>query len=131
MFKYRVFKGKDCVKEWLLDLEKICIILYNYYKFNLKMVDLTAVEQTSHIASRTCTHCKQGFALHNYKVKYHSHINGRYISALCNRCNILQVQKVNFLFHNNRNYDSHILMKHGFPNMAPSWGNPIVMAQSR
>ncbi len=47
-FKYRAFKGKDCVKEWLHDLEKICIILYSYYKFNFKMVDLTAVEQTSH-----------------------------------------------------------------------------------
>ncbi len=59
------------------------------------MVDLTTVEQTSHIASRTCEHCKQGFTLDNFKVKHHSHINGRYIGALCNRCNILQVQKVN------------------------------------
>ena len=52
------------------------------------MLPLTEQEQTDYDTATTCTVCTKAFEPVNPKVKHHDHIDGKYICAACNNCNL-------------------------------------------
>ena len=52
------------------------------------MLPLTEQEQTDYDRATTCAVCTKSFELVNPKVKHHDHIDGKYICAACNNCNL-------------------------------------------
>ena len=74
-----------------------------------------------------CSNCDEPFLSNNYKVRYHDHVNGQYLFAACNNCNLqLKPTKCKrsssksdegtfflpVIFHNGKNYDWHFVLKH-------------------
>jgi hypothetical protein len=73
------------------------------------MIPLTDEEQNRYDQSQTCVRCKETFSNENPKVRLHNHRTGKFVDALCNRCN-LQVKDramIPVVFHNLKNYDAH------------------------
>lgn len=77
---------------------------------------LTDEQQQKHVCAMHCYVCKGAFDSSKKslcKVRDHDHSNGRYLGAAHSGCNIIDkiTSNVYVLFHNFRNYDSHLLMK--------------------
>ena len=53
-----------------------------------RMKTLTADEQADFIAASACAECGEHFTQTNRKVRHHDHIDGTYICAACNNCNV-------------------------------------------
>ena len=52
------------------------------------MLPLTKQEQTDYDAATACAVCTKPFKPVNPKVTHHDHIDGKYICAACNNCNL-------------------------------------------
>ena len=60
-----------------------------------------------------CWICDNDYVDNDVKVRYHCHITGKYRSSAHRHCNInLKLNhKIPFIFHNLKNYDSHLIMQ--------------------
>jgi len=104
------------------------------------MKPLTANQQADFDAATACAECGEYFTQTNRKVRHHDHIDGTYIYAVCNNCNLNALKypqrkrkatqgrkdnkkvkvdtswEANFflpvVFHNLRAYDAHFVIKH-------------------
>src|SRR5437867_4687752 len=97
------------------------------------MISLTPDEQALFDDVKVCGTCNKQFTVMNHKVRHHCHVTGKYLSAVCNKCNLQlkpvkafqKKQIVNFvenqmkdkffvpvIAHNMRGYDSHLIIKH-------------------
>ena len=52
------------------------------------MLPVTKQKQTDYDTAITCAVCTKSFEPVNPKVKHHDHIDGKYICAACNNCNL-------------------------------------------
>jgi len=52
------------------------------------MKPLTADQQANFDAATACAECGEHFTQTNHKVRHHDHIQGSYICAACNDCNL-------------------------------------------
>jgi hypothetical protein len=78
-------------------------------KRNIAMISLTEEEQNRNDQAQSCARCKETFLKENPKVQHHNHRTGKFVDALCNRCN-LQIKDramIYMVFHNLNNYDAH------------------------
>ena len=81
---------------------------------------MTNEQKILHKKNTSCIQCNCSYTLENKKIRHHNHINGQFISSLCNECN-LKMQYKPFLpvyLHNLKGYDSHLfitaLFKYGY-----------------
>ena len=99
---------KECIEK--LESETI-----EAYKLSQKMksrIVWTKSQKDNFYKSTNCSHCSSLYTKENYKVKHHDHITGKFISSLCNKCN-LKFQYQTFIpiyIHNLKGYDSHFLI---------------------
>ena len=73
---------------------------------------ITNEQEKIHEKLTVCSDCNCKFTDENNKVHHHDHINGQYISTICNNCNLKYKYKY-FLpvyIHNCKGYDSHFLI---------------------
>ena len=105
-----------------------------------RMKPLTADQQADFDAATTCAECGEYFTQTNRKVRHHDHIDGTYMCAACNNCNLNALKypqrkrkatqgrkdnkkikvdtsrEANFflpvVFHNLQAYDAHFVIKH-------------------
>ena len=100
-----IYSGRDCMEVFYDHLAKeqdrISVIL----REKKAMLPLSDEELCRFDQTTTCCRCRQTFSNENMKVRHHNHRTGRYIQALCNRCN-LQIKSTDFdffiqvVFHN-------------------------------
>jgi len=97
------------------------------------MRPMTSDEHKLHEATTECANCGGPFSDRNLKVHHHDHVSGEYLFPACQKCNLqLKPRKAakkrkycsdgkenyeeNFflpiLFHNQKNYDAHVVLKH-------------------
>ena len=90
------------------------------------MVPLTEQEKISYENATTCPNCKNHFDQNSRKkVRHHCHTTGRFLSAVCSKCNLqLKYRKrkrpgknedeffIPVIAHNMKRYDSHLMIKH-------------------
>ena len=99
-----------------LFIEKIEEYAMQSYKLMIKNKNNKIVsieEKQKHDDINNCQECNCSFTDSNKKVLHHNHISGKYISTLCNECN-LKFQYKPFIpvyLHNLKGYDSHLFIK--------------------
>ena len=94
-------------------LERLSKKSYDLSKQCEKIYHLTPDEDKYHKLCLECDECKCNFSKTNRKIIHHDHINGKYISSICNNCN-LKFQYKKFMpvyYHNLKGYDSHFIVR--------------------
>ena len=113
---YESFDGEECVVQFLKKLDEMAVEQFNLSNLTRQNMIITPRQQYQFNRSTVCPKCNTTFSKDNYKVRDHDHITGQYRSPLCRKCNTQLILKRNILpvvFHNFKNYDAHLLIKHG------------------
>ena len=100
-------------------LEETINVLEDYAKYSYDIIQnnkmnkiLSKEEEITHTSKLMCDECNSSFSKNNKKCIHHDHITGKYISSICNKCN-LKFQYKKFLpvyVHNLKNYDGHFIV---------------------
>ena len=113
--KLDYYRGKNCMKNFCLDLREHATEIINYEK--KEMIPLTKEEKNWHNMQKVCHICKKVFSTDynnkKYKVKDHCHYTGKYIGAAHDICNLRYKipKEIPVLFHNGSTYDCHFIIK--------------------
>ena len=119
--KVKIFNHSDperVCKKFIETLEAYAKKAYDLIKLKSKPSDIIMSESEikAHEECEKCLNCSHVFEAENkkiYKIRHHDHITGKFISTLCNKCN-LKYQYKTFLpvyLHNLKGYDSHLFVK--------------------
>jgi hypothetical protein len=83
-----IYSGVDCMEHFfdalLIEQRRISCIL----GVNFDMLPLTRAEELDYTSSTHCKNCDQLFTTENNKCRHHRHDTGKYVSTLCNKCNM-------------------------------------------
>ena len=114
--KLDYYRGKNCMKNFCLDLREHVTIIINYEQ--KEMIFLTKEEKDWHNMQNVCHICKKVFST-DYnnkkcdKVKDHYHYTGEYRGAAHDICNSRYKipKEIPVVFHNDSTYDYHFIIK--------------------
>ena len=108
-------RGKNCMKNFCLDLREHATKIINYEK--KEMIPLTKEEEKNHNKQEVCHICKKGFGTNDsnkkyHKVRDHCHYTGKYRGAAHEICNFRykKPKEISVVFHNGSTYDYHFLI---------------------
>ena len=114
--KLDFFRGKNCMKNFRLELREHATKIINYEK--KKMIPLTKEEKKSNRTSRRCYICKKKFSTDDnnknyHKVGDHCHFTEKYRGAAHDICNLRYKipKEIPVVFHNDSAYDYHFIIK--------------------
>ena len=130
--EYKSWVGEECVVDFLRELERKVKDQYHNDQLTRQKMIITPQEHTDFYKSTACPKCKQAYTDKNIKVRDHDHVTGRFRGALCNKCNIKLRQKRDILpviFHNLKNYDMHLILKHGIDHFK-TWKLTVIAQTS-
>ena len=108
-------RGKNCIKNFCLDLREHAPKIINYEK--KEMIPLTKKKKKKSIISKTFHICTKRFSNDDnnkkyHKVKDHCHYNGKYRGAAHDICNLrYKIPKEIPVFHNGSTYGYHFIIK--------------------
>ena len=110
------YRGKNCMKNFCLDLREHATKIINYEK--KEMIPLTKKEEKKHNKQEVCYICKKGFSTDDnnkkyHKVRDHCHYTGKYRGAAHDICNLRYKipKEIPVVFHNGSTYDYHFIIK--------------------
>ena len=114
--KLDYYRGKNCMKNFCLDLRELATKLINYEK--KEMIPLTKKEEKKHNKQEVCYICKKGFSTDDnnkkyHKVRNHCHYTGKYRGAAHDICYLRYKipKEIPVVFHNDFTYDYHFIIK--------------------
>jgi hypothetical protein len=132
-----IYSGPDVMTKFYEHVMRESEIISSIMAVNKPMINLTEQEKSDFEMAVTCANCGTAFTAGNKKVRHHCHISGRFLSAVCNNCNLqlkmtkrAPKQKRNHddkscdkvtendayflavVFHNMKSYDGHFVVKH-------------------
>ena len=114
--KLDYYRGKNCMKNFCLDLMEHATKIINYGK--KEMIPLTKKQKDWHNQQNVCHICKIIFKTGDgnnkyHKIKDHCHYAGKYRGAAHNICNLRYKipKEIPVLFHNGSTYDYHFIIK--------------------
>jgi len=100
-YKLHCYSGENVMDEFYnymnQEKQRIRAILNQ----NNVMIKLTAEQQNRHIMATVCDTCNKEFTPIRIKTNHHCHVTGRYLSPVCQSCNLqLKCRKgtMSFLF---------------------------------
>ena len=114
--KYKSWCGEDCVTNFLTELECMAKDQFEHNNMTRRQMIITPQQQNDFHACTHCPKCKKFFSDTLHKVRDHCHISGLYRGPLCHICNsrlTLKRLTLPVIFHNLKNYDAHMIIKHG------------------
>lgn len=120
--QFVLYRGDNPIDEFWKRILEVGDIIAVFIKNTNKPMIITGGQQAAHDNATICYLCMEGFTPDNIKVHDHCHITGKYRGPACNRCNLNYYSKnfkVPVIFHNAKNYDTNLLLKH--------WSNPGFM----
>ena len=116
------YKGKNCMKNFCLDLREHATKIINYEK--KEMILLAKQEKRAHLIQRRCYICQEKFStddknkLKYHKIKYnkvkdHCHYTGKYRGAAHDISNLRYKipKEIPAVFHNGSTYDYNFIIK--------------------
>ena len=110
--KLDYYRGKNCMKNFCLDIREHATKIINYEK--KEMIPLTKEEKNFHNLQKVYYICKRIFSTHYnhkkyHKVKDHRHYTGKYRDAAHDICNLRYKipKEIPAVFHNSSTYDYH------------------------
>ena len=107
-----VYRGPNPVKHLinalLLEQENILDVLYRYQALKMSKSDWD-----DFLNSKICHICKKEVKVTDLRVRDHDHVTSRYRGLAHAHCNIRYKlsKKIPVVFHNLKNYDSHIILQ--------------------
>ena len=114
--KLDYYRGKNCMKNFCLDLREHATKIINYEK--KEMISLTEEEKNWHNMQEVCHICKKVCSTdYNnkkcHKVKDHCHYTGEYRGAAHDICNLRNKmpKEISVVFHNGSTYDYLFIIK--------------------
>ena len=114
--KVDYYRGKNCMKNFCLDLREHATKIINYEK--KEMIPLTKIGEKKHNKQEVCYICKKGFSTDDsnkkyHKVRDHCHYTGKYRGAAHDICNLRYKipKEIPVVFHNGSTYDYHFIIK--------------------
>ena len=114
--KLDYYRGKNCIKNFCLDLREHATKIINYEK--KEMIALTKEEMKMHRRQKKCYICKKRFSTDDnnkkyHKVKDHCHYITRYRGAAHDICNLRYKipTEIPVVFHYGSTYDYHFIIK--------------------
>ena len=114
--KLYYYRGKNCMKNFCLDLRENAAKTINYEK--KEMIPLTKEEKIAYRIQRKCHVCKKKFSTDDknkkhHKVRDHCHCTGKYRGAAHDICNLrYKIPKaIPVVLHNDSTYDYHFIIK--------------------
>ena len=114
--KHDYYRGKNCMKNFCLDLREHAAKIINYEK--KEMIPLTKEEKEFHNMQKVCHICKRIFSTdYNnkkyYKVKDHCHYTGKYRGAAHDICNLRYkiLKEIPIVIHNGSTFDYHFIIR--------------------
>ena len=113
---FKSWDGSGCVEKFLGELDNMVKEQFTESNLTRQSMTISPQEHQDFYDSKSCPRCNSAYSEQNKKVRDHCHITGRFRSALCSKCNFRLCLKRNTLpviFHNLKNYDSHLIIKHG------------------
>ena len=137
----RLFRGKDCIVQFLDTLKHDISKIKEHLKRTLEM-NLTEEENATFLASTKCHICGDGEKSNDPFVRDHCHLTGRFRGAAHNSCNLNyglcpDKVKIPVFFHNLRGFDSHLILKyvkpkqHGSIKCIPKNGEQVISMSIR
>lgn len=99
-------------KDFVETLEEYAKESYKLIQQNKTKIKWDTEQKHNHNKSTNCSECKCMYTDTNKKVAHHDHITGKFISSLCNKCN-LDFRYKTFLpvyLHNLKGYDAHLFI---------------------
>jgi hypothetical protein len=122
-----LYSGSDCMNVFFDHLANEQQRVASIRNKNYKMLPLTNDEQERFDRTQRCPNCPEQFSKENKKVMLHNHWNGKFIDALCNKCNMqIRNKKDEFyipvIFHNLKNYDAHHIFRYFNRQIADNFG---------
>ena len=117
--KVDCYRGKNCMKNFCLDLREHVTEIINYEK--KEMILLTKKEEKRHNKQKVCYICKKRFSTdysnkNYFKVKDHCHSTGMYRGAVHSICNLRYKtsKEIPVVFHNDFTYRYHFIEEEEF-----------------
>ena len=114
--KLDYYEGKNCMKNFCLDLREHVTKKINYIKKEMK--PLTKKEEEMYNKQKGCYICKKRFSTDDdnkkyHKVRDHCHYTGKYRVAAHKTCNLRYKtpKKIPVVFHNGSTYGYHFIIK--------------------
>ena len=111
--KFVSYRGENCAQVFINELEKEVLRLYtNHLQFKKPMEDLDTLNKYFYDYIDECHICNKRIP-ENDKVADHDHLTGSFRGPAHSNCN-LHFKLPNYIpivFHNLRNYDSHLFIK--------------------
>ncbi|XP_044739967.1 uncharacterized protein LOC123301296 [Chrysoperla carnea] len=110
---YKAYRGADCVKWFVHELEQVAYSLEQKIKHVKPMYPLTVEQELDFMSAEKCHICGKDFVSNSIRVRDHSHRTGIYRGAAHQFCNLhYQDSKViPVVMHNLSGYDSHFIIE--------------------
>ena len=108
--KLDYYRGKNCMKNFCLDLRKHATKIIYYEK--KEMIPLTKEEKRAHRIQRRCYIYRKKFSTDDNNKKYHK-VTGKYRGAAHDICNLRYKipKEIPVVFHNGSTYDYRFIIK--------------------
>ena len=114
--KLYYYRGKNCMKNFCLDLREHATKIINYEM--KEMIPLTKKEEKKYSKQKFCHICKKEFSSDDSNKKYHDvkdhcHYTGKYRGAAHDICNLRYKipKEIPVAFHNGSTYDYYFIIK--------------------
>ena len=121
--KYKHFEGPTCVVDFLTSLQVDCLEIFEWSLImshtNLTMIPVDNLDEIKE-GTNACQLCEKVFTDNSEKFADHNHLNGEFRYIVCATCNNklhFKRHELHVVFHNYKNYDSHVLCIEGFGKM--------------
>jgi len=134
-----VYSGPDPMTKFYEHVMAESSIISDIVSKQATMLPLSPPQKSDHRNATVCRNCNEPFTSQNRKTMHHDHVDGTYLFAACNDCNVqlkpteyrrtgdkrqasseseqaADSYRENFflpiIFHNGKNYDAHFVLKH-------------------
>jgi len=114
-----VYSGPNVMDRFYEHIISESEIINSIISQQLPLLPMSTDELKQYRAATKCANCNCFFSRENYRVRHHSHLNGEFLFAACNNCNLQLKPKrskndylLPVILHNLKCYDSHFIIKH-------------------
>ncbi|XP_044733980.1 uncharacterized protein LOC123296531 [Chrysoperla carnea] len=110
---YKAYRGADCVKWFVHELEQVAYSLEQKIKHVKPMYPLTVEQELDFMSAEKCHICGKDFVSNSIRVRDHSHRTGIYRGAAHQFCNLhyQDSRVIPVVMHNLSGYDSHFIIE--------------------
>lgn len=113
--KLHTYTGLDAPQKFVSKLEEdLTQIYFKHLKPIIPMEPLSPKQNEDYLNATVCHICEEAFGFTDVKVKDHDHLTGLFRGAAHSTCNLnFKVGNlIPIFFHNLKNYDAHLFIRH-------------------